>query len=217
MILAIYCGGGLGREVLELAYQINDIEHKWDKIVFCDDVITDAAINGAEKFSFEEIKKCFSPGDVKFIIATGEPQIRDMLYHKVKDSGYSLDTLIHPDVHISETTAVGEGVVIYNNVIITCNVSIGDNVFFQPFSDVGHDTIIGDSCVISTYSAICGHCEIGKCTYIAVHSGIKQNIKIGSNCIIGMGSIVLRNVADNNVVLGNPGRVIRTNDNGRVF
>lgn len=217
MILAIYCGGGLGREVFELAYLINEIKHRWEKIIFVDDVIPDDRVHGIEKFSFDEFKKIYTPNDVKFVIANGEPVVRDLLYNKVKESGYNFDTLIHPDVRISKTTTLGDGVIINMGVIITCDIAIGNNVYFQPFSCVGHDAKIDDSCVISSYSAICGHCEIGKASYIATHSAIKENIKVGSNCIVGMGAMVLRNVPDKMVVLGNPARIIRTNDEGRVF
>lgn len=38
------------------------------------------------------------------------------------------------------------------------------------------------------------------------------NVRIGSNCIIGYGSIVTENVPDNSVVVGVPGRRIRSID-----
>ncbi len=217
MILAIYCGGGLGREVLELAYQINDVKHKWDKIIFVDDVIPDDRIQGIEKFSFEEFKKIHTPNEAKFVIATGEPRNRDILYTKVKNCGYNFDTLIHPDVRIPDTTTLGEGVVVNTGALISCNVTVGNNVFFQPYCTIGHDAKIADSCVISGFTAVSGHCEIGRATYIAVHSAVKQEIKIGSNCIVGMGAMVLRNVEDKIIVLGNPARIIGTNDEGKVF
>lgn len=37
MILAIYCCGGHGREVLTLANCINEINNRWNEIVFVDD------------------------------------------------------------------------------------------------------------------------------------------------------------------------------------
>lgn len=80
MILAIYCGGGLGREVLELAKQINSVRHTWTEIIFVDDVIQSEEINGAKRYSFEDFTKKYAAGSASFVIAIGEPQLRSKLY-----------------------------------------------------------------------------------------------------------------------------------------
>lgn len=217
MILAIYGGGGLGREVLELAKQINQMQFRWEQIIFVDDVISDNVINGSPKYSFDNFSKKYSSDDVRFTIALGEPKLRKKLCDKVIEHGYNLDTLIYPNVHIPETSSIGNGVVINANCVISCNAEICDNVFLQPFCVVGHDSKVGASCVCSAYSLICGNCIIGQETYIAVHASIKEKCTIGSDCIVGMGSMVFRDVPDGMIVLGNPARALKTNDEGKVF
>ena len=54
-----------------------------------------------------------------------------------------------------------------------------------------------------------GKVHIGQGCYIGTNSAIRDNITIGENCLIGMGSIVLRDVPENNVVVGNPARFLR--------
>ena len=57
---------------------------------------------------------------------------------------------------------------------------------------------------------IFGKIEIGNNVHIGAYSMIMPNVKIGNNCIIGCGTIVTKNVPDNSVVVGVPGRVIKT-------
>lgn len=46
MVLGIYGSGGLGREVLELAKQINAISNRWSKIIFIDDMKPEGTYTG---------------------------------------------------------------------------------------------------------------------------------------------------------------------------
>ena len=53
--------------------------------------------------------------------------------------------------------------------------------------------------------------EIGNNVTIMPNSVVAGGITIGDNVIIGAGSIVLKSVPDNCVVIGNPARIIRMN------
>ena len=38
MKLFIYCSGGFGKEIMDMARRINRIESKWEEICFIDDI-----------------------------------------------------------------------------------------------------------------------------------------------------------------------------------
>lgn len=217
MILSIYGGSGLGREVLELAKQINELRKEWEQIVFIDDVITEETINGIKKYSYEEFKKFYSANDTRFTIALGEPALKNMLYEKVLRDGYEPETLIHPSVYIPDTAMIGKGVTICANSFVSCNTEIFDNVCLQPFCLIGHDSKIENSCVVSAFSVVCGHCVIGESTFIGVHSSIKENCTVGAKSIIGMGAMVFKDIPDGVIAMGNPARVLKNNTDERVF
>jgi acetyltransferase-like isoleucine patch superfamily enzyme len=46
---------------------------------------------------------------------------------------------------------------------------------------------------------------------------IKEGSMIGKNTIVGMGSVVLRDLPDDVIALGNPARPMKKNENHRVF
>lgn len=217
MILAIYGAGGFGREVFELAKQIDRQTNKWDNIIFVDDIRKEKIINNTIKYTFDEFVKQYSTCDAKFIIALGEPRLRKDLFFKVNSYGYDFETLIHPSIYLSDHTQLGRGVVVGSNAFISCNCLIEDNVVIQQNSQVCHDTIIKESCVISSYSVVCGQCIIGEETFLGVQSSVRENTTVGSKCIIGMGSVVVKDIPNNVIAIGNPSKIIRNNNGERIF
>ncbi|MBN3264075.1 NeuD/PglB/VioB family sugar acetyltransferase [Pectobacterium brasiliense] len=214
MKLAIYGAGGLGREVLILAQLINTYQSRWNEIFFIDDFNPGRELKGIAVRDFESIS---TTRDVEVVIAVGEPSARESLADKVKSSGLTLATLIHPNVYLSNCTVVGKGCVLCHGVYVSCDVIIRDNAFLQPYASVGHDCVIGEHAVLSTFVTLAGHCTIGARTFVGMSSVVKENTSIGYDTIVGMGAVVFNEVESGVVALGNPARVMRKNDRGRVF
>ena len=214
-ILGIWGAGGLGREVLELARIINGTSKRWDDFVFIVDGITAAEINGVRVLEYEDAKKRFS--NLEVVIAIGEPAVREKKFNLLKEDAVKTTTLIHPDVHIPDTTEIGQGVVIQYGCFISCNVTIGNYVYIQPQCNIGHDDTLADGCMISGFANIGGAVSIGNFTYIGLSAIIKEGVAVGDNAIVGMGSAVHKDVPDEMIVLGNPARPIAKNTDRIVF
>ena len=119
------------------------------------------------------------------------------------------ETIVHPTANLSSTARLGLGSVIYQHVTITRNVQIGNHVLVLPSAVVSHDDIIGDYTIINAGVCISGEVKVGKSCYIGTNSAIKENVIIGDYCLIGMGSVVLHDIPDNSVVVGNPATFLR--------
>lgn len=151
------------------------------------------------------------------MIAVGEPSARETLFDKVKSAGFSLATLIDPTALISPSAEIGEGTIVCEFVSVHCNVIIGNNCVIQPYCDIGHDIIVGGSSVFSPHFAPGGHSVFGNKVYCGMASSAKEGLTFGDNAVVAMGAAVFRDVPENSVVVGNPARVTRGNDEGKVF
>lgn len=215
MVLGIYGASGLGREVEIIARKINNLEHRWERIVYVDDNESITEVLGIPSYTFDKARDIFP--DLELSIAIGEPSIRERLYNKAKNVGLKLATLIHPGVYIDESCKIGEGVTICEGVTITSCVVLESNVYIHPHVVIGHDIHIGQHSIIGASVVIGGANEIGERVFIGFIAGTLQGLKIGNDVQISAGSIVFRDIEAGMIVMGNPARVIRRNEGRGVF
>lgn len=215
-VLGICGAGGLGREVLELARCINERKTTWDKMIFINNGEASDDINGISVYSLETAIEEFGE-ELQAVIGIGEPAIREKVFGQLKENRVKLATLIHPDVRIPDTTAIGQGVVINMANFISCNVTVHDNVYIQPHASVGHDCILEEGCVISVLCNISGTVHVGRYTYVGSSSCVRESITIGDHSIIGMFSAVHKNIPDEVIAYGNPAKPVKKNENKQIF
>jgi carbonic anhydrase/acetyltransferase-like protein (isoleucine patch superfamily) len=92
---------------------------------------------------------------------------------------------------------IGKG----SNIQDNCVIHVGKG---QPVT-IGENVTIG-------HSAVVHGCTVGDNTLIGMGTILMNGAFIGSNCIIGAGALVTQNmrIPDNSLVLGSPGKVIRS-------
>ncbi|MBD3161630.1 MAG: hypothetical protein GF346_05310, partial [Candidatus Eisenbacteria bacterium] len=74
-----------------------------------------------------------------------------------------------------------------------------------------HDVTIGPNCVVGGGTVIGSTTTIGANFSSGVGAVIRSGgVKIGENVQLAAGAVVLRDVPDNAFVIGNPGRVVRS-------
>lgn len=210
MTLVIYCAGGLGKEILELARSIS----RWDAIVFVDDVIDQKEYRGCGVYRFDKIADFTDT--VEFIIASGEPAGRKALYEKIKTAGYPMATLVSPYTSILPGAKIGEGCILYD-CGISADVQVKENVLVNARVITGHDVQVGAHSVVSANCFLGGYTTLEECVYMAPGSMVKDRIHVGKQAIISLGAVVLRNVHANAIMVGNPARHLGDNTTGKVF
>ena len=80
-------------------------------------------------------------------------------------------------------------------------------------TDVGYPLTIGENCTIGHKVMLHG-CTIGDNTLIGMGATILNGARIGKNCLIGAGALITENkeIPDGSLVMGAPGKVVRTLD-----
>lgn len=152
------------------------------------------------------------PTSTAIIIGIASTIIKATIVERLKRLGYNdFPSLVSKNTWISEKSVIGEGCIIYPGTMINYNCSIGNFVVINMNSAIGHDCILEDYVNICPGVLLGGKTRIGRFTDMCIGSQTKQNIVIGQNCIIGAGAVIIRDVEENAVVVGNPGKVIRYN------
>lgn len=93
-------------------------------------------------------------------------------------------------------------------VIVGENSNIQDNCVLH--TEMGAPCIVGKNVTVGHMVMLHG-CEIGDNSLIGIGSVILDHAKIGRNCLIGANSFIPpgKEIPDNSVVFGSPGRVVR--------
>ena len=215
--LFIYCAGGFGKEVMDVARRFNAANARWQSICFLDDFCATGTRYDATVVKFTEACDWLQQNEGQVIIASGEPAVRTMLREKLESYGITLGTLIDSTTVVADSARLDDGVVITCLCSVSSDAVIQTNASVNTMSIVGHDVLIGENTVISSMVNIGGGTKIGKNTYIGMGALLKEGISIGDNTIIGMGSVVYNDIPDNVIALGNPARPMRPNEDKKVF
>jgi sugar O-acyltransferase (sialic acid O-acetyltransferase NeuD family) len=210
--IIILGAGGNCTDILDILSDINKAEGKivYECIGFLDDNPEkwDQSYYGVNVLG--SLKKANELYDCSFVFGIGSTSN----YWKRKDIVLGLgivddrfETIVHPTASLSRLANIGSGTVIFQNVTISSYAKIGKHVYILLNSVISHDDLIGDFTCIAAGVCISGNVSIGQGCYLGTNSAIRDGIKIGDNCLVEMGSVVLRNVSDNNVVVGNPASI----------
>jgi sugar O-acyltransferase (sialic acid O-acetyltransferase NeuD family) len=213
----IYCAGGYGKEVMDVANRFNATHHRWHSISFIDDVCQEGTRYGAKVFDFAAACGVLADTGGEVIIANGEPAARSAIRNKLAGRHVRLATLVDDSTIVAHTARLSPGVIIAPFCSISSDAVLETNASVNTMSIVGHDVVVGENTVISSMVNIGGNCVIGTDSYIGMGALIKEGVKIGNSVIVGMGSVVYNDIPDNVIALGNPARPMRPNSDKKVF
>ena len=84
------------------------------------------------------------------------------------------------------------------------NTIIGKNTYLDNQVHVAHNVQIGSDCMIAGQVGFAGSSKIGNNVSIGGQAGVSGHLKIGNNVKIGGGSGVVKDISDNQIVMGYP-------------
>ena len=104
--------------------------------------------------------------------------------------------IINSDVEIATGCTIDRGSI--------DDTVIGKNTYIDNQVHIAHNVKIGEDCMIAGQVGFAGSSVIGNNVSIGGQAGISGHLKIGNNVKIGGGSGVVKNIEDNEVVMGYP-------------
>lgn len=139
----------------------------------------------------------------------GNTLARSRSYMQLREIGFELPVLIHPDAVVADTACCGQGSMIGACCIVNADAKIGNLCIVNTGAVIEHDACIKDGAHIAPKAVVLGRAVIGENTLVGAGSVVLQGVQIGRDCIIGAGSVILHDLEDACVAAGNPGRVLK--------
>ena len=213
--MKIYLLGAANPETIRMIYTVQRLTPDLEIAGFLDN---DPKKKNSDFFGFPvfggiEMVESLAHPDVGFVnLITGNTRTRYETSRAIVAAGGRLTNFIHPSIDLT-MCSLGVGIYLQEAVVIQACVEIGDNSSIHMGALIGHETIIGNSVFIAHAVSISGCCSIGDGTFIGTNATVLPRIKIGSWATVGAGTVITKDVPDYAVVVGNPGRIIRFNDN----
>lgn len=174
----------------------------------------DQFINSDEKTFFDQLMTAYERLDDAFI--------------KTHQRSLPFNETIIDRWERAKKLGFGEETSIYDSSLVFGNVTVGKNGWIGPFTiiDGSGGLSIGDYCTISVGTHIYTHdnvkqtlgsgkfpierepVSIGNNVYIGPNVIITKGISIGNYCVIAANSFINKNIPDNSIVMGQPGKVV---------
>lgn len=146
----------------------------------------------------------------------GDNRIRERICDQFKD--FTFTNCISPRAIISSTAKIGQGNYIGNFTNIMPDSIVGSQNIINDNSIVGHDASIGNYNLIAAYVCCGAHSKMGNRNLLGINVSINPSkIQIGNDNVIGSGTVILKDVKDNTVLVGIPGKIIKTNEAGEIL
>ena len=104
--------------------------------------------------------------------------------------------IINDDVEIASSCTIDRGSI--------DDTVIGKNTYLDNQVHIAHNVKIGSNCMIAGQVGFAGSSKIGNNVSIGGQAGVSGHLKIGNNVKIGGGSGVVKDIEDNQIIMGYP-------------
>ena len=213
--LVILGGSGIGMIAASIA---NDLGN-WKVLGFLNDIIPLGSKIG--KYNSIEVigrtndyEKYLAEDDCYFFMAYVGMQNEKSVYEKLESlqiPTYKWATLIHPTAIIPKGfCSIGNGVLMAPLSQLSPDTTVEDNCIMLPNSFLGHDSTMKRFSHIATNGVVGANVVVGKAVHIGSNATLREKIIIGDYSLVGAGSVVLNDVPENSIVVGNPAKLLRT-------
>jgi sugar O-acyltransferase (sialic acid O-acetyltransferase NeuD family) len=153
------------------------------------------------------------------VITIGDNWSRKMVYEQISKLAPNMQwpNAIHPSVIIGRDVVIGIGVLAMAGVIINAGAYLGNFTNYYTRCNIEHDCFISDYSSVSAGVVLGGKVTIGLLSAISLNATIFDRITIGENAVVGAASLITKDVPDNVLIYGNPGKIIKYRSLGQKF
>jgi sugar O-acyltransferase (sialic acid O-acetyltransferase NeuD family) len=205
-LVAVAGAGGFGRETAEA---VRELRPDLDFAGFLDDA-PPPTLDAAQILG--PIDHILDRPELSLVVCVGNPRnyfARAQIVRRLglPDDRYAI--IGHCFASVADSCVVGAGSVLLAGAVLTADATVGRHVAVMPNVVVTHDAVVGDFATLASGVKLGGGVTVGEGAYLGAGALVREGARIGAWSQIGMGSVVLHDVPDGEVWVGNPARKLR--------
>lgn len=207
--ILIFGGHGTGSVIALAIKHANSIGYKkYEFAGFLNDGNTREVAGMPVVGKFSDAQK-FAKKGYSFIFTAhkiGEQAERIKLFESYSIPKDQIATFIHPNTYVSPDAVIAEGCVVMPGATISAHVRLERGVLIMNNASIGHDNLIGKHCFFTSNSCTGSYINFGEGVWIGLNATLRGRLNIGNYSAIGMGSVITKDIGNNELWIGNPAR-----------
>lgn len=208
--LVIWGCGGHGREVAQIAEEVNVEKKIFNIIGFLDDRqslhgthLAGYLVLGGLAWLAENPQACV-------FVGIGSPAARYRTVARLRSVGATFaPPLVHPRAVLASRVVVGEGSVVFAGCVVSVDVVIGAHAILNLGTTISHDCVLGDFATAAPGVHVAGAVRVGEGCDLGTGTNTVQCIEVGHWTVTGAGATLTRSLPANVTAVGVPAKIIK--------
>jgi sugar O-acyltransferase (sialic acid O-acetyltransferase NeuD family) len=200
--IAIYGGGGFGREVNLIIQQLIKNGHPYHFLGFFDDEDKSAELGKSYLGNTEKLNNWKTP--ISIALGIGNGQIRKNVVERITNSKVEFSKIISPHALFNDVISIGKGTIICAGANLTTNIKIEDFAVVNLNATIGHDCQLGSYSSVMPGANLSGNVKLQECAFVGSGGNILNGVEMGKNSILGSGGVLTKNLQANKIAKGVP-------------
>lgn len=147
-----------------------------------------------------------------FLVPIFTPAHRQTAVSEARAMGFTTAaTIVDPTVIRPRSIDCAEGVYINAGCCLGAASRIEAFAFVNRGASLGHHAHVGPFVSIGPSAVVTGEVTLCRGAVIGAGAVLLPGIRVGDNAVVAAGAVVTHDVPERTLVVGNPGRVVRTN------
>jgi sugar O-acyltransferase (sialic acid O-acetyltransferase NeuD family) len=140
---------------------------------------------------FDEVSGRYPPASYELAIAVGYNNLlaRWKVFQKVRQYGYALPRLVHPQAYVHDLDKVDEGTFVMAGAVVDVNVRLGPLTVAWPGVVVNHDSCVAANTFLSPNCTVCGFVTIGESCFVGAGTTIVDHVNVPTESFLKAGSL----------------------------
>ncbi len=199
----ILVGNAVTAEIL-YSYLLGDSRYEVMGLTVDDEFLSQGSLEGLTAVGISQVREKFPPQTCRVVMAVGYNnlnRVRESLFLRLKEMGYSIETYVHPDARVYSTHPLGEGCVVLPSAVIEPHARVGANTMIWCNVTLAHHSSVAENCWIAAGTVISGRAKVLRNSFVGVNATIVNEMTVEEYNIVGASAMISRDTKPHTVHL----------------